>query len=78
MAQKAGALIVPVGAFTRHGYRLNRWDQYIVPYPYARIAIHLGQPMHVSHAEETEAAVAELSNRLHRVSGQAIADYYSA
>jgi len=77
IAQKARAAIVPVGAYVRHGYRLNRWDQYAVPYPFSRISIAIGSHMLVSRDEEDLAVVTErLTDTLHRVSAQAAANYY--
>lgn len=45
IAQRAGALVVPFGAFTRHGIQLNRWDRYLLPLPYARIHVVFGRPI---------------------------------
>lgn len=77
IAQKAKALILPVGAYLRNGYHVNRWDMYTVPYPFSRISIEIGPPISVdSKSEEIETAIQELTNQLHRVSAQAAANYY--
>ncbi len=44
IARKVDAAILPMGAYTRHGYRLPRWDRYVVPYPFSRISICIGAP----------------------------------
>jgi lysophospholipid acyltransferase (LPLAT)-like uncharacterized protein len=76
IAQKAGALILPVGAYTRYGYRLPRWDRYVVPYPFSRIAIVVGAPLLVSTDDVPTAVTAHLTDQLHRVTMQAAANYY--
>lgn len=76
IAQKAKALIVPVGAYARHGYRLNRWDRYILPYPFSRISVAIGEPMKVGKGDELTAVTDDLTNKLHRITAQAAANYY--
>jgi len=76
LAKKAGASILPVGAYTRSGYRLNRWDQYVVPRPYSRISVVVGEPYYAAEGQEISKTVAQLTNRLHGVSSQAAANYY--
>jgi len=57
IARKAKALIVPAGAFTATAYRIPRWDRYVVPFPFSRIAVVLGQPLDLAahHADSEEA-----------------------
>ena len=43
LAQKTGATLLPLGAYARAGYRLNRWDRYVVPYPFARMSLVIGE-----------------------------------
>ncbi len=76
IAQKANALILPIGAYARHGYRLNRWDRYIVPYPFSKISIHVAPPITISKKEEITAVSNTLTHTLHHVTMQAAADYY--
>jgi hypothetical protein len=69
IARKAGALIVPTGAFTATGYRIPRWDRYVVPFPFSRIAIAVGEPMDVSpeaNLEEARVAIRERLNQMER------------
>ncbi|HSM55331.1 MAG TPA: DUF374 domain-containing protein [Candidatus Sulfomarinibacteraceae bacterium] len=76
LAQKSGATLLPVGAYTRHGHRLSRWDRYVVPYPFSRIAVVIGTPITVpSHVEFSE-ITEPLTDVLHRVTAQAAANYY--
>jgi len=77
IAKKARAAILPVGAYARHGYRLNRWDQYVVPYPFSRISIAIGAPMPVDKEQVDPGPVIEkLTDALHRVTAQSAANYY--
>lgn len=76
IAQKSGGLILPVGAYARHGYRLPRWDRYTVPYPFSRISIQIGVPLLVKRGEEVTAVSHTLTHALHQVTAQAAANYY--
>lgn len=67
IAHKAGALIVPTGAFTATGYRIPRWDRYVVPFPFSRIAVVLGEPLEVSSKANLDQARAVLRERLNEV-----------
>jgi hypothetical protein len=77
IARRANAVMLPLGAYVRHGYRLNRWDQYAVPYPFSRISISIGAPMSVAKDQDDLASVTEnLTDVLHRIAAQASANYY--
>ena len=77
IAQKAKAIILPMGAYARNSYHVNRWDMYTVPYPFSRISIEIGAPVSIAaNIEELDTATEELTNQLHRVSAQAAANYY--
>ena len=67
IARKAGALIVPAGAFTATGFRIPRWDRYVVPFPFSRVAVVLGEPMEVSPSTDLEEARVALRERLNEV-----------
>lgn len=75
VAQKSGATLLPLGAYSRTGYRLNRWDRYVVPYPYSRITLVMGPPLRVESGEYT-AVLQPLTDALHRATMQAAAQYY--
>ena len=76
LAQKTGAALLPAGAYTRTGHRLNRWDRYVVPRPFSRIAVVIGKPLRVPPDAELEMATEQLTTALHQVTMQAAADYY--
>ncbi|MCB8966253.1 MAG: hypothetical protein H6660_05100 [Ardenticatenaceae bacterium] len=76
IAQKANGLILPLGAYARHGYRLNRWDRYVLPFPFSRVSIQAGAPLEVPKKVELTAVTDRLTDILHRVTTQAAANYY--
>lgn len=76
IAQKADATILPIGAYARHGYRLQRWDRYTLPYPFSKISIHIGPPMLVDKETDLTAVSEPLTRELNRVTLQAAANYY--
>ena len=76
LSRKGRACLLPLGAYTRSGYRLKRWDQYVVPRPFCRISIAVGEPIEVSAESNLSALDEHLTNQLHRVAAQAAANYY--
>ncbi|MFN2144345.1 MAG: lysophospholipid acyltransferase family protein [Anaerolineales bacterium] len=75
IARKANAVILPIGAYARHAYIVPRWDRYAIPYPFARISYHIGEP--IKELPEDEDAAAKLvTDRINAVTLQAAADYY--
>jgi len=67
IARKTNALIVTAGAFTATGFRIPRWDQYVVPFPFSRITVALGEPLEVSPEADLEQAQVVLRERLNEV-----------
>ena len=77
MAKKGKVPIMPVGAYCRNSFKLNRWDQYVIPMPFSRITIQAGEALTVPEdAEDLEMYTEGLTNRLHRANAQAIINYY--
>ena len=64
IARKAGALIVPAGAFTATCLHVPRWDRYVVPLPFSRIVIALREPLAVPPKADLEQARLEIRERL--------------
>jgi lysophospholipid acyltransferase (LPLAT)-like uncharacterized protein len=67
IARKAGALIVPAAAFTATGFRIPRWDRYVVPLPFSRITVILEEPLEVPPEADLEGARGALRERLNAV-----------
>ena len=76
IAQKANATILPLGAYVRHGYRLPRWDRYVLPFPFSTIAIQVGEPIVVGKDDDATAVSNHLTHQLNHVTLQAAANYY--
>lgn len=57
LASRTGAPIVPVGLAFSRVWRLNSWDRFIIPKPFSRAVMYLGDPVHIPKgcsAEELE------------------------
>jgi len=67
MAQRSGLPIVPITNSSQHRWTLPSWDRFIIPRPFSKAVIMLGEPIHVpadSDAQELEATRARLESRL--------------
>lgn len=76
LARKTQAALLPLGAYTRTGYRLHRWDTYVVPRPFSRISITIGKPVDVPAQTDLDELNQRLTDILHRLTAQARANYY--
>jgi lysophospholipid acyltransferase (LPLAT)-like uncharacterized protein len=75
IARKAGTPIVPTAAYTATAFRIPRWDRYVVPLPYSRIAVAAGEPYVVPPRGSLDRAREELRERLNDVERRAEALY---
>jgi hypothetical protein len=74
LASKAPALVIPIGVAASRCWHLPTWDRYLIPKPFARIHIHLGEPVQVSpnlSREETETWRARIEAELNRANQDA-------
>lgn len=55
-AQRAGAPLVPIGVHVDRAWRLNSWDRFVIPKPFARVTIAYGEPTRVHADTPREAA----------------------
>ena len=55
-AQRADAIIIPLRAEANRAWRLNSWDEFLIPKPFARVAIFYGQPFTVGAGKHGLAA----------------------
>ncbi|MBP7999653.1 MAG: hypothetical protein KA314_00105 [Chloroflexi bacterium] len=65
LARKARAAILPIGVWTKWGHQMNRWDRYLVAYPFARLHVTIGEPLFIDEGmpeEDVLARVIEANN----------------
>ncbi len=71
IAQRAGAVLVPTAAAASRSVRMTwRWDEQLVPLPFARIGVHFGPVIDTRRPEGEPPTVDELRARI----GDALAD----
>ena len=76
VAQTLGLPIVPVAAAASGGWRFNSWDGFLVPKPFARVALGYGEPVFIPRdatREELVTSAAEVGRRLHTLGQEAAA-----
>jgi lysophospholipid acyltransferase (LPLAT)-like uncharacterized protein len=74
MAQKSGAILVPVGVSATRRWLAPTWDKYMIPKPFSRAVMIFGEPIHVPQngtAEEVESARKALETAMHELERQA-------
>ena len=54
LAQLTGALVIPVGVEFSRCWRLRSWDGFMIPKPFARVTLRIGEPFRVPETQ-TEA-----------------------
>jgi hypothetical protein len=52
LAQKTGVAVVPVNMEYSSCWRVKSWDRFILPKPFARVRVILGEPQHVAQTED--------------------------
>jgi hypothetical protein len=69
VAQRAKVPIVPVTVSASRAWRLNTWDRFLIPKPFARITIRYGGPHMVAaeHGSTVEAESARLGSVMHEL-----------
>jgi hypothetical protein len=55
MARIVGAPIIPVACAAERAWYLNRWDDFMVPKPFSRIVLAIGEPYEVPSAAPLDA-----------------------
>ena len=68
LSQLSGKPVVPIAYAASRAWVLGTWDKFVIPWPFARIAIAVGEPVQVPRvqaAEELEALQTDMARRLH-------------
>lgn len=72
LAQRTGLPIWPVAVAVARGHRLRRaWDRYLVPRPFTRTVVLVGEPLHIDRDASPDAACAAIEERLHALGREA-------
>jgi len=79
LARRTGLPIWPVGIAVARGRRLHSaWDRYLLPRPFTRGVVRVGDPWHPPVDAPIEGACAELARRIECVTAIARADLASS
>ena len=77
IAQKTGAVILPLGCYCRNAYHVNRWDRYTLPLPFTKVHIQLGSLITIpENQQDLETINKEIEIILDQLTFQAAAKYY--
>jgi lysophospholipid acyltransferase (LPLAT)-like uncharacterized protein len=74
LAKATGAPIFPVSYTASRAVQLRSWDRLLIPLPFARVTVRIGEPLEVSRhaeAEELEERRRSLEDRLAALTGDA-------
>jgi lysophospholipid acyltransferase (LPLAT)-like uncharacterized protein len=62
MAQRTGAMILPLHASATRGWRAGSWDRFLIPKPFTRVTVRYAEPFTVGpDATGIETATAQLA-----------------
>lgn len=65
LAKKAAATILPLGIWARPAYQRQRWDHYIVPFPFARAQMVIGDPILANKRDDDALLMEQVTTALH-------------
>lgn len=72
LARQAGCAIHPAGV-AGDGWRLRSWDRLLVPWPFARVAMVIGEEFHLPPGDSLEAKTTALEQAIERCEARATA-----
>lgn len=64
LAQTAAAPLVPLACAASSAWHLGSWDRLMIPKPFARVAVVVGEPVRIERGCDLEAETAALGERL--------------
>lgn len=47
LSQLSGRPVIPLACHARHAWRLRTWDRFVLPVPFSRITVAVGEPLQV-------------------------------
>jgi lysophospholipid acyltransferase (LPLAT)-like uncharacterized protein len=71
LAALTGAPVVPLAVGARPARRLNSWDSFLIPLPFARCAVAFGEPIPVSRDADRAQSAKEIERALDETSAEA-------
>ena len=74
IARFTGLPVLPASASATKASERPSWDRFLIPYPFGRIVIRWGEPIHVDRNSNAEAVLAEIEGALTAVQQQADED----
>ena len=66
LARKAEAAVLPIGLCSRQAYRLKRWDRYMVPVPFGKLHVTIGEPIYANRRDDDQLLAQTIGAALHR------------
>jgi len=72
VAREAGVPIIPIGAAASRSWRAKTWDHHLVPKPFSKVAISVGEPIPVPREmsdDEVETQRRGLEDEMNRLMG---------
>jgi lysophospholipid acyltransferase (LPLAT)-like uncharacterized protein len=71
LAALTGAPVVPLAVGAQPARRLNSWDSFLIPLPFARCAVVFGEPLPVSRDADRARSAKEIERALDETSAEA-------
>ena len=70
LAQKTGNPIIPVAASAKSFWKLDTWDQFLIPKPFTKTVIRYCPPIYVKPDDKIEDMLEKLDNSLNQTIGE--------
>jgi lysophospholipid acyltransferase (LPLAT)-like uncharacterized protein len=75
LARRSNALVLPFGVWASHAREMRRWDNNLLPYPFARLTAVVGEPLDINQMDCERDFQARLKDRLTAAREEAISLY---
>jgi lysophospholipid acyltransferase (LPLAT)-like uncharacterized protein len=75
LAQRTGSPVIPIGVYYKRAFVFKfRWDKYLMPKPFTRAVLYVGEPIHVKKElseMDTKKMCDSLEEKLHELTRKA-------